>query len=167
MGMVIEETDEGTKPLVAAELQRIPDQITEETKAKLDAIWDKIYEAALMLCPVDTGTLLSTIRIVSSGEIGGLGGGEDSPEGGAGEKAITIYDSTIIAGDESVRNEKTGEPCIYAEWVHDGHFCRGERWVEGVPFLEMAIDMYAEELDEALDEVMDVVGGESGGGGAE
>ena len=160
----IEEDDNGSKKALADSLSASQTQLVEDAQSKLDEVWDKIYETALMLCPVDTGTLLSTIKIVQ-GDSGTPEGSSYTPEGSGGEEAITIYDSTIMAGDESVINPKSGMPCIYAQWVHDGHLTRGGTITEPQPFLEDAILEHEAELDEAINDMMDAIGAESGGGG--
>lgn len=156
----VEEDDAGTKQGVIDSLKGVDEKLIEEAQDKLEAVWEKILETAIMLCPIDTGTLMSTIRLVSGDST--PEGASYTPEGGGGEKAVTIYDSTIIAGDENT-TKPNGEPCIYAEWVHDGHFDRSGRWVEGQPFLEEAILEHEDELDEAIDDVMNAIGAEQGG----
>ncbi len=156
----IEEDDAGTKQGVIDNVNQINDKLIEEAQAKLQAVWQKILDTAIMLCPVDTGTLQGTVRLIEGDST--PEGASYTPEGGGGEKAVTIYDSTIIAGDENV-TKPDGSPCVYAEWVHDGHFSKSGRWIEAQPFLEDAILEHEDELDEAIDDVMNAIDAEQGG----
>ncbi len=156
----IEEDDDGTKQGIVDSLNETNEKLIEEAQEKLSAVWQKILDTAIMLCPIDTGTLQSTIRLIEGDST--PEGASYTPEGGGGEKAVTIFNGTIIAGDENI-TKPDGSPCIYAEWVHDGHFDRSGRWVEGQPFLEEAILEHEAELDEAINEVMDAIGAEQGG----
>ncbi|OGD52570.1 hypothetical protein A3K80_00535 [Candidatus Bathyarchaeota archaeon RBG_13_38_9] len=144
MSIVLFESDNGTKQLTIDRLNELRKKIPEEYEKALDVVWDKIFLTAIMLCPVDTGTLMSTIRIERGGGV---------MSGFSGIKAITIFDSTIVAGDERIINPKSGQPCIYSTWVHDGHFDRGGKWVPAQPFLTDAVNAHEEELERALDNV--------------
>jgi hypothetical protein len=159
----IEEDDNGTKQTIIDNLDETKEKLVEEAQDKLSAVWQKIFDTAFMLCPVESGTLQSTIQLIEGDST--PEGASYTPEGGGGEKAVTIYNSTIIAGDAGV-TKPDGTPCIYAEWVHDGHFGRGGNWIEGQPFLESAILEHEIELDEAINEVMDAIGAQQGGGTA-
>jgi len=145
MSIVLVETDNGTKQLTIDKLKELRRKIPIEFEKALDMVWDKIFFTAIMLCPVDTGTLMSTIKVERGGGV--MSGGFSNI------RAITIFDSTIIAGDERVVNPKSGKPCIYATWVHDGHFDRGGKWIPAQPFLTDALKAHEAELEEAIKNV--------------
>jgi hypothetical protein len=161
MAMVIEEDDNGTKQGVIDEIKKVKPTI-EELQQKLDDVWQKILETAKTLCmerAYDTGTLYDTIHIETGyGDSGSTTAvSYSSLDIGQGSEAVTVYDSTIVAGDEGAINPKTGQPCIYAQWVHDGHFTPSGRYVDGTFFLEDAIILHESELDDAINEIMDKV----------
>ena len=159
MAVVLEEDDAGTKGALLENLGETQETLIETAYAKLDEVWQAILEDAIMSCPFDTGTLMSTIRL----EEGGTGTEEGigyTPQG-TGEKAISIYDSTIVAGDPNAWNSKKNEPCIYAEWVHDGSYnVRTKKMNEPNPWLEEAIEKHEAELDAAIEDMMNAIGAE-------
>lgn len=136
----IEETDGGTKMRVGNRLKKDVESISDEVKSELEHIWSLIEQAAIDMCPVDTGALRSTIKTSE-------GGGE-----GAISATSDIINKSLIAGDDGVINWKSGKPTsLYAGFVHDGHALRdGSMW-EGVPFLVEAILAYEGELEAAVD----------------
>lgn len=160
------EDDGGTKKRVIDDIVWVQDSLIEEAQSRLDEVWDKILETAIMLCPFDTGTLMTTIRIekgygATSEEGAFVDSFTTSASGGeGGTKSVIVYDSTITAGDETVINTRTGQPCIYAGWVHDGHYDKAGKWVNGVPFLEEAIEENSAELDAALNAVFNAIDAE-------
>jgi hypothetical protein len=122
------------KHFVMAQLAEIRDGIEDELRAELDAIMERVKEAAISLCPADTGSLRSSIRL-DSGTI----------------QAGDFYGSNIYAGDETV-NPKTGKTTAeYAQLVHDGHAMRDGSFWEGIPFLSDAMAQYEGELESAVD----------------
>lgn len=139
----IEESDGGTKRKVGETMKKMEKDITEETKAELEAIWSLIEQAAIDLCPKDTGALASTVK---SSE----GGGE-----GTISASTDIFNKSLIAGDDGVINPKTGKPTsAYAGLIHDGHAMRDGTMWEGVPFLVEALLMYEGELEAAVDKAV-------------
>lgn len=136
----IEETDNGTKQKVGIRLKKDMESISDEVKNELEHIWSLIEQAAIDMCPVDTGALRSTIKTIE-------GGGE-----GAISATSDIINKSLIAGDDGVINWKTQKPTsMYAGFVHDGHALRdGSMW-EGIPFLVEAILAYEGELEAAVD----------------
>jgi hypothetical protein len=156
----IEEDDAGTKRGIIDNLEETKEKLIEEAQSRLSDVWQKIFDTAFMLCPVESGTLQSTIELIEGDSTSE--GASYTPEGGGGEKAVTIYNSTIIAGNAGI-TKPDGTPCIYAEWVHDGHFNRGGTWVEGQPFLEDAILEHEAELDQAINEMLDAIDAKQGG----
>lgn len=140
----IEETDGGTKMRVGNRLKKDVESISDEVKSELEHIWSLIEQAAIDMCPVDTGALRSTIKTSE-------GGGE----GAISATSMTssdIFNKSLIAGDDGVINWKSGKPTsMYAGFVHDGHTLRdGSMW-EGVPFLVEALLAYEGELEAAVD----------------
>lgn len=137
----------------------IPNQITEAARNRIEEVWTKIYEMALSLCPVDTGSLVSTIRLISGGDLTENSGetiGGGLPMVGEG---ASIYNGIITVGDPTVVNPKNHQPTsVYANMVHDGHFNSGGGYIQGVPFLTDAIDAYEGELMEAIEDALHEAG---------
>ena len=145
----LSESDNGTKMGVRETVRKMSEELPEEVREELDAIWKLIEEAGIDLCPKDTGALASTVKSTES-------------EGGAiSATSLTsedIFNKTLIAGDDSVINYKTGKATSeYAGWVHDGHMMRDGTFWEGVPFLVEALLMYENELEAAVDRAMQKV----------
>lgn len=145
MAIAIFESDNGTKERTQEEMLQLSRAIPKSVEKELDAVFDKIYNAAIQFCPIDTGALVSTIQIVE----GVLG------EASGSIKDVMIFNKSIIAGDETITNPKTGRPVDYARFVHDGYTTRGGVWKAGVPFLTEAVEMYMVELEEAINKVID------------
>lgn len=160
MAVALEEDDAGTKNAVKNEISKVQGKLIEAAQAELSEVWMRILEDAILDCPFETGTLMGTVRLIDEGGTGTDEGISYSPEGGGGEKAVSVYDSTIVAGDASV-TKPNGEPCIYAEWVHDGSFnVRTQRMNIAQPWLENAVDKHADELDAAIEKMMDAIDAE-------
>lgn len=118
---------------------------------ELRQVMRKIRDDAKVICPKDTGTLASTIRLaeIPMGAMTGVW---------SHMKTLTIFNMSIVAGDLSKINPKTKKPCDYATWVHDGHKMRdGSLW-GGVPFLTEAIAMNEVELTKAIDRALKKLG---------
>jgi hypothetical protein len=159
MAVVLEEDDAGTKEAVQNEIKTTQSKLIEAAQAELDAVWMKILEDAILDCPFETGTLMSTVRLVEGGTGADIGMSY-SPDGGGGEMAVSVYDSTIMAGDPNI-TKPNGEPCVYAEWVHDGSFnVRTGKMNIAQPWLENAIDKHGDELDAAIEKMMDAIDAE-------
>jgi len=151
----VTESDDGTKGRVKQTIKEIGEGLSDEVRKELEEIWAKIEEAAKDLCPIDTGALVSTIQSVESG-----GGAISATSMTSNE----VFNKSLIAGDESVVNKKTGKSTAeYAGLVHDGHATRdGIMWY-GVPFLTEALMMYEEELQAAIDKALkELQGGKVG-----
>lgn len=160
MVIALDESDNGTKQGTADNLKKIPENINKDAKARLEDIWNTIYLEAVGNCPIDTGSLVSTIQLVTSDEDIGTWEGEAQPTGSA-EKAIAFFNGTITAGSDSVINPKNGMPTSqYAAYVHDGHFDKSGRWIDEQPFLTDAFYNHLDELQEAVDEVIKEQGAE-------
>lgn len=146
MSIVLSETDNGTKREVVEALKKYDKKLSKTVADRLEQVWDQILWDAIMECPIVTGTLVSTIKIVE-GAFGDMMGTHIA--------ARTVFDRSIVAGDETIINPRTGQPCIYAQWVHDGHSQSGTgRWIAGHPFLEIALDMNMAELETAIEAAM-------------
>ena len=153
MVVVIEEDDAGTKKKAKDAIKKLKDDLKDGTiiAKELDKVWKRIRNDAKMMCPKDTGLLASTIRISklpSGAMIGGLSRVKD----------VTIFDKTIVAGDMTKINRKSGKPCDYAVWVHDGHKLRDGSFWSGVPFLSEAIAMHEDELEKAIQRALKKLG---------
>lgn len=142
------ETDFGSKGRAKRATEEFPKGITREGKWRLEAWWFQVLQTARALCPVDTGTLMSTIRIEMKG----------TSETGSYEISFVpksdMLNSEIVAGGMLI-NPKTGRMCDYAQAVHDGHFTRSGKWVPEQPFLRMAVNLHIHELDKILLECVD------------
>lgn len=147
--MAITIDGEGTIIQTEQDIAEIRDNICQQVALELDATWQKILEAAIEICPKDTGALASSIRI--EGE-SGYSRGAIMVSGVANDD---FYSSSIYAGRADVVNPVTGEPTdIYALFVHDGHAMPNGMFYEGVPFLADAVAEYQDELDSAVDRAM-------------
>lgn len=143
------ESDNGTKAECRKKLEKFQETLPEEIRKRLDMVWDKIWNDAIMLCPIETGALAASIKVIEGGMGGFLGG----------IVAFPIYDKTIVAGDIAVTNPKTNIPTSeYALLVHDGHPTKGGGFVSANPFLLDALRMNEAELMEAVDEAMKMAG---------
>src|SRR3990170_2507375 len=98
----ITEDDKGTKKAMRNALDKTRRNFEDgsEIVMELNRVWDKILQDAIDICPKDTGSLARTIRIVKIPLGISLGGLSEMKE-------ITIFDRSIIAGDEMVINLKT------------------------------------------------------------
>jgi hypothetical protein len=134
-----------SKELVESWLNNIKDNINEEVAAACEEVWQKIKDAACDLCPVDTGSLRSSIALGSEGGSGTIQASE----------ANEFYSDTISAGDPSIVNPKSGKGTDeYAIYIHDGHMMRDGTFYEGEPFLEDALMLYEDELIEAVNRAL-------------
>jgi len=139
MAVVLEETDRGSKKRLWNALERMFKDRTEWNIA-WDEFWTKVEEDAKVLCPVDTGALRESIRVINIEEAESVNIG--APEYAVIQTTDIQSDGRIIvAGDETMMNPKTFRPVDYAQAVHDGHVSKSGKWVEGTRFLETAIDL--------------------------
>lgn len=144
--------DGGTLDQCIATYETIPADIIAEIQNELDEIWEKIRDAAIDLCPKDTGALASSIEIESEGGTGAIKVSGISSDG-------DFYSNSIYAGNDSVINPKSGRATSeYALFVHDGHAMPNGMFYEGVPFLADAVDKYQDELDSVVDRALDELG---------
>lgn len=95
---------------LAVELRMISPSIEAAARQTLDLEYMKAV--AMSLCPVDTGTLLGTIRV----------------------ERKSLLESALVAGGTEYTNPKTGKPVDYAKAVHDGTWKMPPR-----PFLTIAV----------------------------
>jgi hypothetical protein len=130
----------------------IPLRINKKVKSRLEDVWHKIYEMAVMNCPVDTMTLVGTIRMITGLDAYGssaMGGG--APSGGYG---VSMFNGTITVGDSTVNPKNRKTSAEYAALVHDGNATASGGWVPARPFLTDALAYYESELLEAIDEAL-------------
>ena len=163
MAIVISETDDGTKQRVMETIGKIAEDLPEEIAKELDQIWWSIWMDAIEFCSktMDTGALASSINVIEGGMVveGGMGLSR-TPRTSIGN---WIFDRSIVAGDATVINPKTGQPTsLYAEWVHDGHMMRDGTFWEGNPFLQDALDAHEAELEMAVERAMHELGLDKG-----
>lgn len=92
------------------EFRLLPQKIGEAATLSLQMTW--MEAAAKAFCPVETATLLGTIRWILRGP----------------------YEAALIAGGLQYINPKTGRPVDYARYVHEGTSKMAPR-----PFLLQAI----------------------------
>lgn len=148
MSMVLDETDFGGKAKIKKKVNEIDDNIKESLKDRLEIWWREVLNDAIALCPVDSGALQSSIRIVDASY---------APEQFqvTGETGNVLVDSIIIAGSSALNND--GVPCMqYALAVHDGHVMRdGKSIYMGVPFLANALLIHEAELEAILSNATD------------
>jgi hypothetical protein len=164
MVIIISETDDGTKMKTKYEIEKFSRKLPEEIRAELEEIWDKIWMEAINLCPIDTGALASSIKVLegASETLGGMGGGNvKTVTAGPSLSGELVFDRTIMAGDEIIINPKTGKStAVYASLVHDGHMMRDGTFWHGVPFLTEAVAKYEGELMAAVDKAIQELSGE-------
>ena len=121
---------------------------------ELDAIWMKIKDLAIDLCPKESGALASSIELESEGGSGKVGLSGSITQGGV------IYENAIYAGNDETFNFQGQPTSQYAQAVHDGHMLpNGDFW-EGTPFLEDALDAYDSALEEAVNRALGEVTGD-------
>lgn len=152
--VAITESDNGTKRAAMAALIRLKRDIDDgrDFRTELDIVWQKIKRDAEAMCPKgdDSGLLASTIRVtkVPMGRIVG---------NWSRIKDITLFDRSIIAGDIT-KTTKSGRPCDYAAWVHDGHKMKDGRMYAGIPFLTQALAQNEQELNKAIERALKKLG---------
>jgi len=128
-------------------LEQIRDSLEEAVASELDAVWQKIKDLAVELCPKESGALASSIELGSeSGRLTVSQGNE-------------FYSNSISAGNDSTFNREGQPTSQYAVPVHDGHLLPNGMFWEGTPFLTDAIDQYESELQSAIDRALsDIIG---------
>lgn len=149
MVVIVRETDSGSKKRAMQATYRTAHAGATTTQNEMLKWLSKVVMLAKSLCPVETGTLARTIRIVTQAPTGGFFEVVKNPlENKIGVTAL------ITAGGWLV-NPKTGFICDYAQAVHDGHLTRGGGYYAGVPFLTMAIDASEAEYQEMVKKIGD------------
>jgi len=149
MSIQITEDDNGTKRLTINKLKKVSKRLTPELRAELDQVWDNVLMDAIGECPILSGALASTIRIVE-GAFGGMMGGV---------VGRMVFDRSITAGDETILNPRGVPTSHYASSVHDGYtHPRSGNWIAGYPFLEIALDRNMADLERAINRVLKSLG---------
>jgi hypothetical protein len=147
MSLVLREEGGEGKTLFKKWIEGLSDEIEDEVSAELDSVLELIKNAAIEMCPKDTGALASSITIGNTGIV----------------SAGDFYGNSISVGSEDVINPKTGiSTAFYASLVHDGHAMRNGEFWEGIPFLDEAMLMYFEELERAVDRALKEVAEKEG-----
>ena len=148
MCMALSETKMGMKE-TEDDIRSLRDDLPNQIALELDEIWQKIKDEAISRCPKESGALASSIELESEGGSGITG---------ATGNGATIYQNAIYAGNDSTFNFEGQPTSQYAQAVHDGHMLpNGDFW-EGTPFLEDALDMYEDELNNCVNKAMDELG---------
>jgi len=152
MSVVVEESAKGKGETKKA-VKKLKDELKDGTavRKELDKIWEQIKRDAYDMCPKDTGALAGTIRIIKI-PTGAMLGGISRIKG------LSVFDRSIIAGDITKINPKSGKPVDYAVFVHDGHKMRDGRMYEGVPFLSEALALNEGELMKAIQRALKKLG---------
>ena len=145
-GLVMSETDYGSKKKAKKATERTPQKATDEARLQLELFWQKLVEDAYALCPKETGALADTIRT------------ETNPVETAGgfERIATVHqliNKRLVAGGQF----KKGKFVNYAQAVHDGHVSPTGKFVPPQPFLEDAIAMNSAELDRIIKRIGDKI----------
>ena len=147
------ETDFGSKSRAEKATGRVPSEITAQTKWRVRVWWENVLETARILCIqygcIDTWTLYGSIRIE---DVGVITGGPPLYEVAIGPH-VELINSQIVAGGLQFINPKTGNPCNYAESVHEGtgrNLAKGPR-----RFLADAVDIHMTELLEIINKGID------------
>lgn len=138
------ETDDGTKQGAIDDSKTYQKKLNKKFMQAMDAWWENVKMTAIALCPVDTGTLAATIRIVVETTSG------ESYEVVAGPEGHPEIVQMIVAGGLLV-NPKTGRICDYAQVVHDGYAEEGRL---PNPFLTEAIALNMGELESILSNLL-------------
>lgn len=122
-------------------LEEIRDNLEHQITTELDFIMQKIVARAIEYCPKASGALASSISLVS-GTI----------------SSAEFFDSSIYVGSEDIVNPEGVPTSQYAASVHDGHALPNGGFWEGVPFLDMAMADYFEELETCVDRALKELG---------
>ena len=131
------------------DIRSLRDDLPNQIALELDEIWQKIKDEAISRCPKESGALASSIELESEGGSGATG---------ATGNGATIYENAIYAGNDETFNFEGQPTSQYAQAVHDGHMLpNGDFW-EGNPFLEDALDMYEDELNNCVNTAMSDLG---------
>ncbi len=155
MPFVIFEDDLGTKKRTRKALDNMFRK-RGPWKRVWDNFWKKVESDAKAFCPVRTGALWSTVKVIDIGETGDIG----APEFQKISVIMPAQDiqkdtRAIVAGDISVINPESGKPVTYAQAVHDGYMSRTGTWVAGNPFLDMSININLPYLNDLIDRYID------------
>ena len=150
MCFVLSETKRGLFE-TQEDIRSLRDDLPNQIALELDEIWQNIKNEAISRCPKESGALASSIELESEGGSGTIGSGATTQGG-------VIYENAIYAGNDSTFNFEGQPTSQYAQAVHDGHMLpNGDFW-EGTPFLEDALDMYEDELNNCVNKAMDELG---------
>ena len=123
----LEETDKGTKQAAKKAIKAITIKSPEQFKRRMARYVKKVREDARRFCPVDTGALQSSIRLVSM---------ENIPKGHFEAARDITLTHQIVAGGLPFFNPNTKRVVDYGQAVHDGVPSKG---IPPTPFLSDAI----------------------------
>jgi len=123
----LEETDKGTKRRAKEAIKKIKIKSPEQFQRRMKRYVRKVRKDAKRFCPVDSGALQSSIRLVSM---------ENIPKGNFEAARDITLTHQIIAGGLPYINPNTKRVVDYAQAVHDGVPSKG---IPPTPFLSDAI----------------------------
>jgi len=139
----LEETPKGTKRAAKKAIKKILKGSPEQFKRKMKRYVRKVKRDAKRFCPVDTGTLQTSIRLVSM---------EDIPKGSFEVARDVTLTHQIIAGGPPFINPNTKHVVDYAQAVHDGVPSKG---IPPTPFLTDALAVNKVYYDTMVKEYLD------------
>jgi len=141
MVVAFSESDKGSKRKTIGAYERVGVEGAKIYQRGMLQWLSKVVMLAKKYCPIDTGTLARTIRIVTQAPSGGFYEVTRDPL----KNRISV--TALITAGGWLINPKTGSICDYAQIVHDGGpTSRGAGYRMGTPFLTMAIDEAEPEL---------------------
>lgn len=143
MAARIIEWDWGTKKATVQQMKKIQLGAPPILQHKLFGWWRKVYQSALVYCPVETGALRASIRLQT-------GPNHKPYDVSRGECISELY---ITAGGGGVINPKHKREVDYAEAVHDGTLTTPSN-----PFLNRAMADHMTELDNLLQQHSNMIG---------
>jgi hypothetical protein len=150
MGVVVIETDFGTKRATLLRLEEMRDKKKAMLEQKMYKYWQKVYMTAIEECPKDTGALAASIRLRKKGETTQPSSGPYGISMASGDVEIEWY---ITAGGAGSINPKHNREVDYAQAVHEGYRDAGGKWHPPNRFLERAFQKCNKELFRFMDEV--------------
>lgn len=156
MVVVVRKDDMGTEAKAIKATYRVEEHAKMNFEDMIENWWYSVMILAKQLCiemgAYDTGALHDSIRILYQ-----------APAGGYYEVSIAISPVTrdinisraIVAGGGMFINRKTGRIVDYGLIVHDGGpTSRGTGYIQGRPFLSLAVDMMMPEFDAIMGQFM-------------
>jgi len=146
MACSVSETKRGLFEL-QGDIREIRDNFPDAVCDELDAVWQKIRDMAIDLCPKESGALASSIELENEGGSGRTGVSATTQGG-------MFYSNSIFAGNDETFNSQGQSTSQYVLAVHDGHLLPNGEFFEGTPFLTDAVDAFEDELNQIVDRAL-------------